>query len=101
MPFYRNLTAGFLFTQYIAGCSSWTEGRFSANVKPVKWFDATVSYGASTYGSSFGWMLNFHPKGFNFFIGSDHQFFKVTPQFVPVGHATAAINLGFNVTFGS
>ena len=101
MPFYRNLTAGFLFTQYIAGCSSWTEGRFSANVKPVKWFDATVSYGASTYGSSFGWMLNFHPKGINFFIGSDHQFFKVTPQFVPVGHATAAINLGFNVTFGS
>jgi len=101
MPFYRNLTAGFLFSQYIAGCSSWTEGRFSANVKPVKWFDATISYGASTYGSSFGWMLNFHPKGFNFFIGSDHQFFKVTPQFVPVGHATAALNLGFNVTFGS
>lgn len=46
-------------------------------------------------------MINFHPKGFNFFIGSDHQFFSVTPQFVPVGHATANINLGFNVTFGS
>jgi len=25
----------------------------------------------------------------------------VTPQFVPVGNATANINLGFNVTFGS
>lgn len=49
----------------------------------MKWFDATVNYGASTYGSSFGWMINFHPKGFNFFIGSDHQFFSVTPQFVP------------------
>lgn len=101
MPFYRNLTGGFLFSQHIGGCQSWTEGRFYANVKPVKWFDATVNYGASTYGSSFGWMLNFHPKGFNFFIGSDHQFFKVTPQFVPVGHASASINFGFNVTFGS
>lgn len=99
MPFYRKLTAGFLFTQYIGGCSSWTEGRFSANVKPVKWFDAVISYGASTYGSSFGWIINFHPKGFNFFIGSDHQFFKVTPQFVPVGNATAALNFGFNATF--
>ena len=101
MPFYRNLTGGFLFSSYIAGCQSWTEGRFYANVKPVKWFDATINYGASTYGSSFGWMINFHPKGFNFFIGSDHQFFKVTPQFVPVGNACANINFGFNVTFGS
>ncbi len=101
MPFYQNLTGGFLFTSYFGGISSWTEGRFYATVKPVKWFDATINYGASTYGSSFGWMLNFHPKGFNFFIGSDHQFFKVTPQLVPVGHATANINLGFNVTFGS
>lgn len=101
MPFYKNLTGGFLFSSHFAGISSWTEGRFYATVKPVKWFDATVNYGASTYGSSFGWMINFHPKGFNFFIGSDHQFFSVTPQFVPVGHATANINLGFNVTFGS
>lgn len=101
MPFYKGLTGGFLFSQYIAGCSSWTEGRFYATVKPARWFDATVNYGASTYGSSFGWMLNFHPKGFNFFLGSDHQFFKLTPQFVPVGHASASLNLGFNVTFGS
>ncbi len=46
-------------------------------------------------------MLNFHPKGFNFFIGSDHQFFTLTPQMVPVGKATALVNVGFNVTFGS
>lgn len=101
MPFYRGLTGGFLFSSYIAGCQSWQEGRFYANVKPCRWFDCTVNYGASTYGSSFGWMLNFHPKGFNFFVGSDHQFFKVTPQYVPVGNACASINFGFNVTFGS
>ncbi|WP_353738528.1 DUF5723 family protein [Paramuribaculum intestinale] len=100
-PFYKPLSAGFLFSSHIAGCQPWTEGRFYANVKPTDWFGATINYGASTYGSSFGWMLNFHPKGFNFFIGSDHQFFTLTPQMVPVGKATASVNVGFNVTFGS
>ncbi|MDE6207904.1 MAG: hypothetical protein K2M55_08860 [Muribaculaceae bacterium] len=101
MPFYKGLTGGFLFTHQFNGPFSWTEGRFSANVKPAKWFDATINYGASTFGSSLGWMLNFHPRGFNFFVGTDHQFFKVTPQFIPVGHASAALNMGINFTFGS
>lgn len=101
MPFYKNLTGAFLFTSHIAGVSTWNEGRFYATVKPVKWFDATINYGISTYGDSFGWMLNFHPKGFNFFVGTDHQSFKVTPQGIPVGKANFNLNLGFNVTFGS
>lgn len=101
MPFYDGLSAGFLFSSHIAGCQSWTEGRFYANIKPARWFGASINYGASTYGNSFGWMINFSPKGFNFFIGSDHQIFTVTPQMVPVGRATASLNIGFNVTFGS
>lgn len=101
MPFYNKLTGAFLFSSHIAGVSSWTEGRFYANVKPNKWFDASVNYGISSFGSSLGWMVNFHPKGFNFFIGTDHQFFKVTPQYLPVGKATANFNIGFNLTFGS
>ncbi|MDE6098338.1 MAG: hypothetical protein K2G24_05570, partial [Muribaculaceae bacterium] len=99
MPFYSRLTGAFLLSSHVAGVQSWTEGRFYANVKPTRWFDATVNYGAGTFGSSFGWMLNFHPRGFNFFIGSDHQFFRVTPQFVPVGHASAQLNIGFNITY--
>lgn len=101
MPFYNRLTAGALISHRFNGQFSWTEGRVSANVKPVKWFDASVNYAYSTFGSSFGWMINFHPRGFNFFIGSDHQFFKVTPQFVPVGNATMSFNMGINFTFGS
>lgn len=100
MPFYNRLTGGFLFTQRFNGPFSWTEGRLSANVKPVKWFDCTLNLGQSTYGTSMGWIINFHPRGFNFFIGSDHQFFKITPQFIPVGNANMNINMGFNVTFG-
>ncbi|MCM1401243.1 MAG: DUF5723 family protein [Bacteroides sp.] len=100
MPFYQKLTAGFLYTQHINGPFSWAEGRLSANVKPVKWFDCTLNVGQSTYGTAMGWMLNFHPRGFNFFIGSDHQFFKITPQVLPVGNANMNVNIGFNVTFG-
>lgn len=100
MPFYNRLTTGFLFTQRFNGPFSWTEGRLSANVKPVKWFDGNINVAQSTFGTSMGWMLNFHPRGFNFFIGSDHQFFKITPQMLPVGNANMNLTIGFNVTFG-
>lgn len=101
LPVYRGISGGVLYTSYIGGVSSWNEGRFYANFKPAGWFNATFNYGISTFGNSFGWMLNFHPKGINFFIGSDHQFLKVTPQYIPLGHLNANINLGFNITFGS
>lgn len=101
MPFYKGLTGGFLFSQRMGGCFSWTEGRFYANIKPISWFDCSVNYGAGTFGSSFGWMVNFHPKGFTFFLGSDHQFFKITPQFVPVGKANANLNFGISINFGA
>lgn len=101
MPFYKGLTGGFLFSQRMGGCFSWTEGRFYANVKPTDWFDCSINYGAGTFGSSFGWLVNFHPKGFTFFIGSDHQFFNVTPQYVPVGKANANLTLGMSINFGS
>ncbi len=99
MPFYDKLKAGALITQRVNGEYSWTECRLSANVSPVKWFEASVNVAAGTYSNSFGWMLNFHPKGFNFFIGSDHMIWKVSPQFLPTAKANMALNLGFNVTY--
>lgn len=101
LPYYDKLKFGFLSSTRIQGQYSWSEGRFSANIAPVKCFDAAISYAISSFGSSFGWVINVHPKGFNLFIGSNHQFFKVTPQFVPVHHATADINIGINFPFGS
>lgn len=100
LPYYKKLTFGFLSTTRFNKPFTSTEGRFYANIAPIKWFDASVNYGASTYGSSFGWILNFHPKGFNFFIGSDHMIFKVNPQFVPIHNLNANVNFGFNITFG-
>lgn len=99
-PLYDKLHFGFLSSTRINGPYSWSEGRLSANVSPVKWFDAGVNYGLSTFGSSFGWILNFHPCGFNFFVGMDHTLTKVTPQYIPVGNANTNVSLGFNITFG-
>ena len=100
-PLYKKLHFGFLSSTRINGKYSWSEGRISANVAPIKWFDAGVNYAISSFGSSFGWLLNFHPRGFNFFIGMDHLMGKVTPQFIPVKSGNMNVSLGFNVTFGN
>ena len=39
-PLYDKLHFGFLSSTRINGYYSWSEGRLSANVSPVKWFDA-------------------------------------------------------------
>lgn len=96
LPYYEGLKFGFLSSTRIQGKYSWSEGRFSANVAPTEWFDASVNYGISSFGSSLGWLINFHPNKFNFFIGSDHQFFKITPQFLPVHNANMSISMGIN-----
>ncbi len=72
----------------------------SANISPLNWVEASVSCAYSPYGTSLGWMLNFHPKGATIFFGSDYQFTKVTPQFIPISNFNTNISLAFNVTFG-
>ncbi len=102
LPFYDDkLKVGFLSTTRIQGAYSWSEGRFSANWFPCKVVDASINYAASTFGHSFGWVINVHPKVFNFFIGTDHQFLHITPQFIPRGRANTNVSLGINFTFGN
>ncbi len=101
-PFYDGkLKGGFLWTTRIKGSYTWTEGRFSANWYPCNVFDMSVNYGVSNFGSSFGWVANVHTKGINFFVGSDHMFFKITPQFVPVHRANTNVSIGINFPFGA
>ncbi len=94
------LKVGFLSTTRINGEYSWSEGRFSANCEACKVFDCGINYAISSFGSSFGWVVNVHSKGFNFFLGSDHQFFKLTKQGLPVGKANMNVVIGMNITFG-
>ena len=65
---------------------------------PVKCFDASVNMSAGTFGVGFGWLLNFHTTGFNFFIGMDRTMAKVTKQFVPL-NSNASVNIGMNFPF--
>lgn len=99
LPVYDRLRFGFLSTSRLQGRYSWTEGRLSANVTPVNWFDAGVNCAVSTLGTSFGWIVNFHPKGFNFFVGMDQLIGKVNPQYIPVNNMNMNVSFGMNVTF--
>ena len=100
-PFYDKLSVGLLSTTRINNPYTWTQAMAALNVSPLKWFDASVNYSYSTFGSNIGWMLNFHPKGLTFFIGSDRMITNVTPQYIPTNNINTNICLGFNIAFGS
>lgn len=101
MPFYRKLSAGFLYSSRISGLYSKHEGRFSANINPVKWFGFSASYGISNYGSSLGAVMNFDFPGFGLFIGTDSAILNVTPPIEDLGGVGLPYGkLNFDVYFG-
>lgn len=97
--FYDKLSFGLLNSTRIAGKYSWTEFRLSANVAPTNIFSASANMALGTYGTSFGWLLNFHPSGFNLFVGMDHTLGKLAKQGVPLS-GRANVNIGINFPFG-
>ncbi len=98
LPVYRNLSFGLLNTTRINGDYGWTDFLLSANIAPVKCFDASANVSVGTFGCGFGWLMNLHLTGFNLFVGMDHTLGKVTPQFVPL-HSNASANFGMNILF--
>ena len=102
MPFYRPLSVGVLYSQCFSEFESnrWYETRGFINISPLKWFELSVNCGYGTYGTSLGWMLNFHPAGINLFVGSDYMVTKVTPQYIPVDNMNAHITFGLNLALG-
>lgn len=102
LPAYDRLNFGLLSTTRLQGKHTWTEARLSANVSPLSGFEASVNYALSNFGSAAGLMLNFHPRGFNFFVAADVPLGKLEPAYcAPIGRATLNVNLGINFTFGS
>lgn len=101
LPAYDRLTFGLLSSTRIQGKHSWTEARVSANIAPISWFETSVNYALSNFGSTAGIMLNFHPRGFNFFIAADVPMCKYEPAYyAPISRAMVNVNLGINFTFG-
>ena len=103
MPFYKPLTVGLLYSQQFSSLdiNKWQEARGYVNVSPLKWFEASINFGATSYGACFGWMLNFHPAGVNLFFGSDCMISEVTPQFVPVNKLNAHFTFGISLALGA
>lgn len=98
LPVYRKLKFGALNSTHLYGKYSWTEGRISANVAPLKWIDGGVNFAVNSFTTSLGWIVNFHPKGMNFFVGMDHLLGKQSKEGIPLS-SNASINVGFNVAW--
>lgn len=98
LPMYDKVTFGLLSTTRFQGDYSWNEERLSANYNPCKWFGMNVNGGIGTYGPSFGWMLNLHPTGFNFFVGMDHMLGKTSKEFIPL-NSNASFAMGINIVW--
>lgn len=97
LPAYDKLRFGFLYTSRIQGKYSWHQGMISANVRPAKWFEASLSGAVSSTGATAGLVVDFHAPRFNFFIGADRFMSKVTKDFIPVHRANASISLGMSI----
>ena len=98
LPSYKNLSFGLLNTTKIHGNYSSTDFRLSANWHAGKILSLGTSIATGTYGSSFGWMFNLHPTGFNLYLATDHNLGKLAKQGVPLS-ANGHVNLGINIPF--
>lgn len=100
LPAWRKLRFGFLYTSRLCGKYSWHQGMFSANCRPLKWIEANFSVAATSTGFTCGGLLNFHAPHFNFYVGTDRFFGKVSKQWIPLNHMNAGINLGMTFPLG-
>lgn len=98
LPVYRQVKFGLLSSTRIRGPYSWTEGRLSANYEPLKWMNGGVNFAVNSFAASMGWVLNIHPKGYNFFIGMDHILGSLSKEGIPL-NSNASVQLGMSVTW--
>lgn len=96
MPFFQPLSVAFLYGKKFSpyAYSGWEEYRGYVNFAPFKWLELSANAGQTTFGTSWGWMFNFHPRWISFFIGSDYMISNITPQFIPVNDLNYHITLG-------
>ncbi len=100
MPFYRKLSVGILSTTRIYGKHSSSEGHFAVNIEPVDWFGFSTNYGISTFGSSWGALLNFCFPGFGLFLGTDCIPTHFTPGIEGMGLGVPYKKMNLNFNFG-
>ncbi|MDO4230461.1 MAG: DUF5723 family protein, partial [Capnocytophaga sp.] len=65
---------------------------FSTTARPLDWLEASLSASVIADNISFGGVLNFYTKRFNFYIGSDRFFGRLW-----VNSFNANVNLGVTI----
>ena len=74
----------------------------SVNFRPAGWFSATVSHTLLNRNrlGVFGFAMNLHPAGFNFFVGADYIPLKmVTYNEIPAPYNAKSLNLYMGIGF--
>ena len=102
MPFYDGLSVGIMSSTTFKGPYTKTSNRLYANLKPCNWFSMSVNGALSSFGGGLGFILGLHPKGFNFFIGSDYlmtQFAKATDNGIPYPYGKLRMQMNFGMSF--
>ncbi|MGN1256050.1 MAG: DUF5723 family protein [Bacteroidaceae bacterium] len=94
LPVYDRLRFGFLFTSRVAGAHSWHQGMLSVNIRPVKWFELSLSGSAASSGVSGGMALDLHAKRFNLSLGTDCFLSKMDKNGIPLQKANNNVYLG-------
>ena len=102
VPFYTRISFGILGTHRYEGVHSWTEGRFSLNYAPFRWFSLSGNYAMSTFGESYGAAVNLHPKGFNLFLGIDSfkPLLNTAEGYIPIDELNTNVKVGLTFPFG-
>lgn len=96
LPVYHRLRFGFLYSGRMAGRYAMHQGMLTANVRPVSWFETTVSGAVTSTGLTAGVVVDFHLPHFNLFVGADRLPGKLSKEGIPINHANANISLGLS-----
>lgn len=96
LPQWRKLRFGFLYTGRMAGKFSHHQGQFSATVRPVRCFEATVNFAAGTSGVTCGAIADVRTPHFNLFVGTDRFFGKLGKQYIPLYNTNANLAIGIS-----
>ena len=98
LPTYKKLSIGLLNTSHLQKNFNWNDLRASLNWAPYDFLSASLSGAYGSFGSSVGWMLNFHPKWFNLYLAVDQITGKLSKQYIPLS-GVGTFHVGLNIPF--
>lgn len=82
------------------GMNELYESRTSVNIAAGSVLDVSGSLAFSNLGTSFGSMLNLHPKRVNLFLGVEAGSLDLNSQFIPLDSFSFNVSLGVRMAFG-